>query len=71
MTPLGGERGNDGMTVFSATTGQRRERLGDDITTWLQAHPERVPMNTVVRQSSDSRFHCLSILIFWRVARAS
>ena len=69
MTPPEGERGYDGVTVFSATTVQRRERLGDDITAWLRAHPDRIPTDTVVRQSSDARFHCLSILIFWRIAR--
>lgn len=71
MTPPEEERGYDGVTVFSATTAQHRQRLGDDITAWLRAHSERVPVNTIIRQSSDSRFHCLSILIFWRVARAS
>jgi hypothetical protein len=56
----------EGLTVFSATTATRRERLGDDITSWLQAHPELVPVDTVVRLSSDTQFHCLSILVFWR-----
>lgn len=66
MTPPAGERGYDGVKVFSASTLGRREMLGGDITAWLRAHPERVPVNTIVRQSSDARFHCLSILIFWR-----
>lgn len=70
MSPPEQERGFHGVTVFSATTIQRRERLGDEVTAWLRAHPDRVPMDTVVRQSSDARFHCLSILIFWRIARA-
>lgn len=61
----------DGVTVFSATTVQRRDRVGDEITAWLRAHPERVPVNTIVRQSSDTRFHCLSILIFWRTERTA
>ncbi|MEP6652995.1 MAG: hypothetical protein ABJA82_06525 [Myxococcales bacterium] len=56
-----------GMTVFSATTMARRERLGEDVTAWLRSHPDRIPVDTLVRQSSDSRFHCLSILVFWRV----
>lgn len=66
MTPPEGKCGYDGVKVFSATTFRRREMLGDDIRAWLRAHPERVPANTIVRQSSDARFHCLSILIFWR-----
>lgn len=58
--------GYDGVKVFSATTLARRQRLGEDITDWLQAHPEAVPVNTVVHSSSDARFHCLSIVVFWR-----
>lgn len=70
MAPSKGEHGYDGVKVFTATMPHRRERLGDEITSWLRAHPERVPVRTVIRQSSDARFHCLSILIFWRVERA-
>jgi hypothetical protein len=61
-----GEHRYDGVKVFSATTVGRREKLGDDITAWLRANTDRVAVNTVVRLSSDARFHCLSILIFWR-----
>jgi hypothetical protein len=56
----------DGLVVFSATTSSRRDNLGDDITSWLRANPGLVPVDTVVRLSSDARFHCLSILVFWR-----
>jgi hypothetical protein len=45
----------DGVMVFSATTAERRERLGDEITTWLGKHPQRVPVDTVVRLSSCGR----------------
>lgn len=68
MTASDGSFGYDGMKVFSATTVRNRERLGEDVTAWLLAHPECIPVNTEVRQSSDSRFHCLSILVFWRAA---
>jgi hypothetical protein len=61
----------DGLTVFSATTSFRRDTLGDDITEWLRRHPELTPVNTVIRLSSDARFHCLSILIFWRGSPSS
>lgn len=64
MVPLSGY---DGVKVFSATMFARREKLGEDVTAWLRAHSEFVPVRAVVRQSSDHRFHCLSILIFWRL----
>jgi len=60
--------GYDGVKVFSATVVARRERLGEDVTDWLRGHPECVPLEAVVRLSSDARFHCLSIVIFWRAA---
>lgn len=66
-----GESGFDGVKVFSATTVGRREKLGEDIIAWLRAYPERVPVDTVVRQSSDARFHCFTIVMFWRVPRPS
>lgn len=71
MTSLDGKRGYDGVTVFSATTILRRERLGDDVTAWLRAHPDRIPVDTIVLLSSDARFHCLSIVLFWRSERSS
>ena len=68
MTAAEGGGAYDGVRVFSATTLARREKLGEDITGWLNAHPDRIPVNAVVRLSSDSRFHCLSIVVFWRMA---
>ena len=58
--------GYDGVQVFSATTISRREKLGDDLSAWQRAHPTLVPVSTQVRQSSDSSFHCFSIIVFWR-----
>ena len=69
MMPREEVGGYDGVTVFSATTVGRREKLGDDITAWLAQHPDRLPVNTVVNLSSDARFHCLSIVIFWRTGK--
>jgi hypothetical protein len=56
----------DGATVFSATLRRGREELGDRITEWLKAHPERTIVDTVVALSSSRRFHCSTIVIFWR-----
>ncbi len=55
-----------GVKVFSATMAENRRLLGDDFTAWLQAHPGREPVHVIVTQSSDERFHCLSIVLFWR-----
>ena len=71
MVPADATCGYDGLKVFSVTMAARRARLGEEITEWLRAHPECVPVRTVVRQSSDARFHCLSILIFWLTANAA
>ena len=64
------ENGYDGVQVFSATTFSRRDKVGEDVTAWLRAHPGCVPVSAHVRQSSDSRFHCFTIVIFWRGERA-
>jgi len=66
MAPL---IGYDGLTVFSATMFKQRASLGDEITAWCAAHEELVLVGALVRQSSDTSFHCLSILIFWRRVR--
>lgn len=56
----------EGVRVFSATTVDRRERLGEEITLWLRSHPELAPVATEVLQSSDARFHCLTVVVFWK-----
>ncbi len=56
----------DGVKVFSATKANDRVVLGDKVTEWMAAHPENEVIDTVVRQSSDNAFHCLTFTIFWR-----
>jgi hypothetical protein len=56
----------DGAKVFSATMHRARDELGERITTWLALHPQLAPVDAVVAFSSDSRFHCLSIVVFWK-----
>lgn len=58
--------GYDGVKVFSATKALERESLGEKITAWLDRHREYSVVDTVIRQSSDSEFHCLSITVFYR-----
>lgn len=63
-------RGYEGLKVFTAAKSSERERLGERVTDWLSSQPDVEIIDTVVRQSSDSQFHCLSILVFYRrVAR--
>lgn len=54
------------VKVFSATTYQLRHMLGETVTQWLSQHPTFRVSDLVVTQSSDVRFHCLSICVFYR-----
>ena len=56
----------DGVKVFSATKARDREMLGERMTEWLDRHPDINVVDTVVTQSSDREFHCLSITIFYQ-----
>jgi hypothetical protein len=58
----------DGVTVFSATKAGDREKLGDRFTLWLRSRGAPEVVRTVVTQSSDAEFHCLTITVFWRDA---
>jgi hypothetical protein len=53
------------VKIFSTTLARDREQLGERITGWLRTHPELTPVEVVVRQSSDSAFHCLTITLFF------
>ena len=56
----------DGVKVFTATKHKEREGLGEEITKWLNDNMDVEVTNVEVRQSSDSEFHCLSIVVFYR-----
>ena len=56
-----------GVKVFSATKAKEREELGEKITKWLKANPTCKLKDTVVRQSSDNEFHCVTIIVFYDV----
>lgn len=43
-----------------------RESVGDRATAWLRQHPEVEVVDKVVAQSSDSRFHCLTLTLFYK-----
>jgi len=61
--------GYDAVRVFTATRVYDRDRLGDQITAWLSAHPGVEVVHTTVTQSSDAAFHCYSLCVFYRAAR--
>ncbi|MCA9489841.1 MAG: hypothetical protein KC621_07955 [Myxococcales bacterium] len=58
--------GYTGVKVFTATKANERQLLGEQVTDWLAASPDVHVVDTVVRQSSDQQFHCLTILVFYR-----
>ncbi len=51
--------------VFSATKAKERNDLGNMLTMWLEDNPGVEIRQTVVKQSSDNEFHCLSIIVFY------
>ena len=53
-----------GVKVFSATMHKDRDNLGERVTTWLADRRVTV-VDKVVLQSSDSEFHCISIVLFY------
>jgi hypothetical protein len=59
-------RAFDGVQVFSATKAHDRVLLGERVTSWLDTHRDLDIVNKTVVQSSDSAFHCLTIVLFWR-----
>ena len=52
------------VKVFSATMVRQREVLGERVTEWIRDNPDVHILRTVVAQSSDQQFHCLSIVLF-------
>lgn len=52
--------------VFSATKSKDREELGGRVTAFLQGPEVKEVVDKQVLQSSDSEFHCLSIVIWYR-----
>ncbi|MCA9527588.1 MAG: hypothetical protein KC549_14970 [Myxococcales bacterium] len=60
--------GYTAVKVFTATKAMERADLGEVITTWLEQQGDIQVVDTVVRQSSDRQFHCLTIVIFYRRA---
>jgi hypothetical protein len=58
-----------GVKVFSATKARDRDELGTTVTRWLKANSDLRIVDQVVVQSSDSEFHCLSVVVFYDLPR--
>lgn len=57
----------DAVKVFSATKQKERDDLGEQVTRWLDAHTGRIEItDKIVTQSSDSAYHCITIVLFYR-----
>lgn len=57
------------VKVFSATKSKARSSLGDRITEWIRANNNFRVIDVIVTQSSDRRYHCLSIVLFFVLRR--
>jgi hypothetical protein len=55
----------NGVKVFSATMVADRDQLGEKVTSWINANPEKKVTDLVVTQSSDEAFHCIAITVFY------
>lgn len=54
-----------GVKVFSATMVDQRANLGESVTAWIEEHPELAVLDVVLTQSSDERFHCVAVSVFY------
>ena len=56
----------DGVKVFSATKHKERDELGEVVTRWLRNKKGTIELvDKQVRQSSDSEYHCVTIIVFY------
>jgi hypothetical protein len=56
------------VKVFSVTKARERQDLGERVTAWIQDNPNVQIVNTVVSQSSDQSYHCLSMVLLCAIA---
>jgi hypothetical protein len=54
-----------GVKVFTATKAHERATLGEAITAWLSENPQIRVVRQTVTQSSDDRYHCLTITLMY------
>jgi len=51
------------VKVFSATRAKDRERIGEVVTAWIGDNSDVRVLQAIVNLSSDSEYHCLSIVL--------
>lgn len=56
------------VKVFSATKARDRETIGERVTEWIRSNPSVQVVRTVISQTSDSEFHCLSFVLICATA---
>lgn len=60
----------EAVKVFSATKQKDRDELGEVITRWLNERRNEVEvLEKTVTQSSDNEYHCLTVILFYRMKR--
>lgn len=55
------------VKIFSKTKHSDRNELGEQITKWLNQAPSKIIDDVKILQSSDSEWHCLTIVYFYRI----
>ena len=55
----------DSVKIFSATKARERVGRGDRATEWIREESPKI-VKVVVRQSSDSEFHCITLVFFYQ-----
>lgn len=55
----------NGVKIFSATMVAERNVLGEKITQWMADNKHLDVTEIVIKQSSDSRFHCVAFAVFY------
>jgi hypothetical protein len=56
------------VKVFSVTRARERDELGERVTAWIEDNPDVEILRTVVAQTSDDKFHCLSMILLCATA---
>jgi hypothetical protein len=55
------------VKVFSATKSKERDQLGETVTRWIAANPGVEIVDYRTLQSSDSEYHCVTIMLFYNL----
>ena len=55
----------NGVQIFSATKAREREELGNEVTAWIRGNTKLSLIGRKIVQSSDSEFHCISMVMFY------